>query len=87
MTVDSTIEEDAETKTIVDFYGADLHKKMEEVLGVMDVTLDGRFSSVRTMETNLGNDHKTVCAVVNCPSVIINGVYCMMKFYPIELSL
>ena len=54
MTVDSSIEEDAETKDIVDFYGADLKKRMEEVLGVMDVALDGRFASVRMKETNLG---------------------------------
>jgi 5'-nucleotidase len=28
---------------------------MEEVLGTFAVTLDGRFSKVRTSETNLGN--------------------------------
>jgi len=55
LTVDSSIDEDLETKAVVDHFGADLHKKMEEVLGVMDVQLDGRFASVRTMETNLGN--------------------------------
>ena len=54
--MDASIEEDAETKAVVDHFGADLHKKMEEVLGVMDVTLDGRFASVRTMETNLGEN-------------------------------
>ena len=28
--------------------------KMEKVLGCIDVDLDGRFSTVRTQETNLG---------------------------------
>lgn len=30
-------------------------KKMDEVLGNFSVELDGRFSSIRTSETNLGN--------------------------------
>jgi 5'-nucleotidase len=30
-------------------------EKMEEVLGEFTVPLDGRFASVRTSETNLGN--------------------------------
>ena len=30
-------------------------EKMEEVLGTFTVPLDGRFSSIRTSETNLGN--------------------------------
>ena len=52
--VDSSIVEDAETKSVVDFYGADLHAKMAEGIGVMEVPLDGRFARVRTEETNLG---------------------------------
>ena len=28
--------------------------KMDKVLGIIDVDLDGRFSAVRTQETNLG---------------------------------
>ena len=32
-----------------------LGEKMEEVLGVMQVELDGRFSTVRTKESNLGS--------------------------------
>ena len=33
----------------------DLNKELEVVLGYMNVELEGRFSCVRTMETNLGN--------------------------------
>ncbi len=29
-------------------------EKMENVLGYMDVELDGRFNQIRTQETNLG---------------------------------
>lgn len=29
--------------------------KMDEVLGCFSVTLDGRFTSIRTAESNLGN--------------------------------
>ena len=52
--VDSSISEDPETKAIVDFYSGDTHRMMEERIGILDVQLDGRFSSVRTSETNLG---------------------------------
>ena len=52
--VDSSISEDPETKAIVDFYSGDTHRMLEERIGILDVRLDGRFSSVRTSETNLG---------------------------------
>lgn len=35
-------------------FKAVMEGKMDEVLGVFGVDLDGRFSSVRTSETNLG---------------------------------
>ena len=54
LTVDSSIPEDPEAKAIVDFYCADTHRMMEERIAIVDVQLDGRFSSVRTSETNLG---------------------------------
>lgn len=37
------------------FITAIVGKKMDEVLGCFSVELDGRFSSIRTSETNLGN--------------------------------
>lgn len=38
----------------ITFYLGDINSKMEEVLGYMSVELDGRFSAVRSQETNLG---------------------------------
>ena len=35
-----------------------LKESMEEVLGNVEVELDGRFAKIRTGETNLGNDLK-----------------------------
>ena len=49
------LEEDAEVKLIVDRYAAEFSAKMEEVVGETGVELDGRFASIRTSETNLGN--------------------------------
>lgn len=38
--------------------------KMNKSLGVMEVDLDGRFSMVRTQETNLGWSHfKNYCVM------------------------
>ena len=33
----------------------DIDSKMDEVLGYVNVELDGRFSAIRSRETNLGN--------------------------------
>lgn len=40
---------------LVDLYMKDLNKELDVVLGYMNVELEGRFSYVRTQETNLGN--------------------------------
>ncbi|KAJ8302993.1 hypothetical protein KUTeg_019389 [Tegillarca granosa] len=53
--IDSTIEEDVEVKEIVEKHLGSVDKMMDEHLGDMAVELDGKFSSVRTQETNLGN--------------------------------
>ena len=37
------------------YYTAVVSEKMDEILGSFSVELDGRFSSIRTQETNLGN--------------------------------
>lgn len=48
--------------------------KLDEVLGCFAVPLDGRFSSVRTSETNLGNwICDVVLAATNADCVIINS--------------
>ncbi|ESO03811.1 hypothetical protein HELRODRAFT_80178 [Helobdella robusta] len=53
--VTSNIEEDQVVRNIVEDYSREMAKKLDEVLGVVEVDLDGLFSSVRTKETNLGN--------------------------------
>lgn len=53
--VDSSLEEADDVKTLVDGYLSELSHKMELVLGVFDVELEGRFAKIRTQETNLGN--------------------------------
>ena len=53
--IKSSIEESAEIKQLVEFYMKDLNEELEVVLGHMNIELEGRFSYVRTQETNLGN--------------------------------
>ncbi|XP_066020776.1 5'-nucleotidase isoform X2 [Pocillopora verrucosa] len=53
--VTSDIPEDTEVKSTVDKYVGEMNNLMEEVIGEVQVELDGRFSSMRTKETNLGN--------------------------------
>ncbi|KAL5021091.1 hypothetical protein ScPMuIL_000246 [Solemya velum] len=53
--LDSSIEEDTEAKQIVNQFLEQFDHKMDEKLGMMGVEMDGKFSSVRTQESNLGN--------------------------------
>ncbi|KAK7079008.1 hypothetical protein SK128_013735 [Halocaridina rubra] len=53
--VDSRFEADEELKEALKEYEAVVGEKMEETLGTFSVELDGRFSAIRTSETNLGN--------------------------------
>ena len=47
---------------------------MTEVLGELHCTLDGRFSSVRTMETNLGNLVTDIMvAALNADCALLNS--------------
>ncbi|CAH1780293.1 unnamed protein product [Owenia fusiformis] len=72
--LDSTIEEKIEVKEIVDSYMLVMSSKMEEELGQMEVELDGRFSKIRTQETNLGNFiMDIVLAAVNCDLAMCNS--------------
>ncbi|XP_034243359.1 trifunctional nucleotide phosphoesterase protein YfkN isoform X2 [Thrips palmi] len=72
--VTSAFEEDPVVKEGLEKFISQIEGKMEEVLGNFSVELDGRFSSVRTRETNLGN---WVCDVVLAATgadlVIINS--------------
>ena len=54
-TVTSSLPEDPEIKDIVASFNDVIGQKMDVPLGYINAELDGRFSSVRTGETNLGN--------------------------------
>ncbi|XP_065369578.1 protein 5NUC isoform X1 [Calliphora vicina] len=72
--VTAKYEEDVELKTELAKYSEVIEAKMTEVLGNFGVELDGRFSAIRTQETNLGD---WVCDVVLAATgadvVIINS--------------
>lgn len=72
--VTSEYKEDEELKEILAKYSETIEAKMEEVLGEFSVELDGRFSKIRTSETNLGD---WVCDVMlsatGADAVIINS--------------
>ncbi|XP_076062141.1 mannosylglucosyl-3-phosphoglycerate phosphatase isoform X2 [Oratosquilla oratoria] len=53
--VDSSFEPDEELKQELVQYESVVSEKMDETLGSFTVELDGRFSKIRTSETNLGN--------------------------------
>lgn len=59
--VTSSYQEDPKLKEILLKYTSIIEEKMDEVLGCFSVPLDGRFTSIRTSESNLGN---WVCDVV-----------------------
>lgn len=42
----------------------DIDSKMDEVLGYMNTELEGRFSKIRSQETNLGNRHYIFSLIV-----------------------
>ena len=75
----AAIKENEEIKSIVNRYLKDITGELEIVLGYMNVELEGRFSYIRTQETNLGN---FVCDILMnavcvfclcCFSVLINS--------------
>jgi len=49
------VEKKPEVEAIVNSYLESLNKELDVVLGFMNVELEGRFSCVRSQETNLGN--------------------------------
>ncbi len=54
-TIDVIVKEHEKVKKIVDDYMEDLNKELDVVLGDVKVDLDGRFCTVRSRESNLGN--------------------------------
>ncbi|GLH01865.1 Protein 5NUC [Gryllus bimaculatus] len=61
ISVTSSYDEDPNVKAALEKYDSVMEGKMDEVLGSFSVPLDGRFQSVRTSESNLGN---WICDVV-----------------------
>ncbi|KAK5648260.1 hypothetical protein RI129_003152 [Pyrocoelia pectoralis] len=59
--VTSAFPEDPKLKEKLEKYTSIIEGKMDEVLGCFSVPLDGRFTSIRTSESNLGN---WVCDIV-----------------------
>ncbi|XP_064119226.1 mannosylglucosyl-3-phosphoglycerate phosphatase-like isoform X2 [Macrobrachium nipponense] len=72
--VDSNFDPDEELLEALKEYEELVGAKMDEVLGTFSVDLDGRFSSVRTSETSLGN---FICDIImaacNADVAIINS--------------
>lgn len=72
--VTSEYVEDEDLKDILQKYSGTIEERMSETLGNFSVELDGRFSAIRTSETNLGD---WVCDVVlsatGADVVIINS--------------
>ncbi|XP_055601484.1 snake venom 5'-nucleotidase isoform X1 [Uranotaenia lowii] len=66
--------EDPVLKEELKKYSETIESKMDEVLGTFSVELDGRFSSIRTSETNLGNWICDVAlAATGADAVMINS--------------
>lgn len=83
--VTSKFKEDEEIKEEMKKYSSMIESKMGDVLGNFAVELDGRFSKVRTSETNLGN---WVCdimlAATGADVVIINsGTFRSDQIHPV----
>ena len=54
-TINRDIPTDPGVQAVVDQYLSKLEEGMKEVIGELDCELEGRFSELRTKETNLGN--------------------------------
>ncbi|XP_055387201.1 mannosylglucosyl-3-phosphoglycerate phosphatase isoform X2 [Condylostylus longicornis] len=83
--VTSDYEEDATLKETLSKYSEVIESKMNVVLGNFSVELDGRFSAIRTGETNLGN---WICDVIlsatGADVVMINsGTFRSDQIHPI----
>merc|ERR1719348_2390067 len=72
--VTKDFEPDPELNETLEKYTDVVEGKMGEVLGEFKCTLDGRFSSVRTMETNLGNLVTDIMvAALNADCALLNS--------------
>ena len=67
-------EADSDLEAVLSQYSGVVDAKMSEELGELSVTLDGRFSSVRTQETNLGNLVTDIMvAALNADCALLNS--------------
>lgn len=53
--ITSDIQPDTQVQAIVDQHLEKVEASMQEEIGIIDCDLEGRFSVIRTQETNLGN--------------------------------
>jgi len=61
---------DQEIVNHVSEYSGHLKKKLEKVVGFVDVDLDSRFENIRTRETNFGNFMADLC-LISAPEIDI----------------
>ena len=67
-------EPDTELEAVLSKYSGVVDAKMSEELGELSCTLDGRFASVRTKETNLGNLVTDIMvAALNADCALLNS--------------
>ncbi|CAL1547871.1 unnamed protein product [Lymnaea stagnalis] len=86
--LNSSIPEDTEMKKIVMKNLESVESKMDTYLGYMNVEMDGRFSSIRTQETNLGNfitdiiltATKADCALLNSGTLRSDRIHAKGEF-------
>jgi len=72
--VTKSYDPDGELDAVLEKYTGVVEGKMSEVLGELHCTLDGRFSSVRTTETNLGNLVTDIMvAALNADCALLNS--------------
>ncbi|XP_022779638.1 5'-nucleotidase-like isoform X2 [Stylophora pistillata] len=92
--ITSDIPEDTEVKSTVDKYVGEMNNLMEEVIGEVQLELDGRFSSMRTKETNLGNFITDIiqnvtevdCVILNSGTLRSDTIHPPGKFKMKDLS-
>ncbi|GAX77495.1 hypothetical protein CEUSTIGMA_g4939.t1 [Chlamydomonas eustigma] len=74
ITMDSTVPQDPETEELVNSFMGKMASRMSETIGHSAQDLDGRFNTVRTKESNLGN---FICDILrkatDADMVLING--------------
>eukprot|EP00127_Corallochytrium_limacisporum_P006869 Clim_evm84s236 gene=Clim_evmTU84s236 len=72
--IDTKIEPDPGVKEIVDEWNKELGARMKKQIAVLGAPLDGRFSTIRTKESNLGNLVADIMAdATNADCAILNS--------------